>query len=108
MVVLRLVLNEFLSILCKKFTMYTWSSVMKRNFSRHLEIITKKTRINLLSSRIVDESICFKNDHFLPKKPNKLFFHKNLLDFFVRFLGTMFQNTLLIDDMLHKSLFNLC
>jgi len=48
-----------------------------------------------------------KNDHFLPKKPDKPIFHKNLFNFFVQFLGTMFENTLVIDDTLHKSLFNL-
>jgi hypothetical protein len=45
--VLRLGLKEFLSICVKHFIMYTWSLTMKRNFSRHLEIITKKIGIHL-------------------------------------------------------------
>jgi len=76
-------------------------------FLKHLEIIIKKTIVRLPSYRIVDQSPCFKNDHFLLQKPNKLVFHKNLFDFFVQFPSTMFKNTLLIDDMFNKSLFNL-
>jgi hypothetical protein len=73
---------------------------------KHLEIIAKKTGVRLPSSRIVDQSFCFRNDHFLPEKPNKLIFHKNLFNFFAQFASMTFENTLLIDDMLHKSLFN--
>jgi hypothetical protein len=50
--------------------------------------------------------IYFKNDHFLFKKLDKPIFHKSLLDFFVQFLGTTFENTLLTDDTPHKNLFN--
>jgi hypothetical protein len=42
----------------------------------------------------------------LLEKPNKLVSRKNLFHFFVQFPGTMFENTLLIDDTIHKSLFN--
>ncbi len=76
-------------------------------FLKHLEIIIKKTNVHLPTYRIVDRSPCLRNDHFLLHKPNKLVFHKNLFDFFVQFPSTMFKNTLLIDDMFHKSLFNL-
>jgi hypothetical protein len=34
-------------------------------------------------------------------------FHKNFFEFFVQFLGTTFENSLLIDDKPHKSLINL-
>jgi hypothetical protein len=40
------------------------------------------------------------------EKLDKLVFHKNLKDFFWFFLGTTFENTLLVDDMLHKSMFS--
>jgi hypothetical protein len=50
--------------------------------------------------------LCFRNYHFLSKKPNKLIFHKNLEDFFHLFPSRTFENTLLIDDMPHKSMFN--
>jgi hypothetical protein len=43
----------------------------------------------------------------LPEKPNKLVFHKNLEDLFHLFPSTTFENTLLVDDMPHKSTFNL-
>ncbi len=91
--------------LCKFFTVYIWFSAMKKLFLKHLENITKKISIHLSSSRILDQSLCLKNDHFLPEKLDKPFFHKNL-DFFVQFPSMTFENTLLIDDMPHKSLFN--
>jgi hypothetical protein len=43
-VVLRLGLKEFLSTCVKKFMVYIWSSAMKRNFSKHLEIIIENWR----------------------------------------------------------------
>jgi hypothetical protein len=79
---------------------------MKRIFLSHLEIIAKKTGIHLSSYRIVDQLLCFKNDHFLLQKLDKLVFHKNLFDFFVQFPSVTFENTLLIDYTPHKSFFN--
>jgi hypothetical protein len=52
--VLKLGLKEFLSTCVNFFMVYTWFSTMKINFSRHLEIITKKISIRLLFCRIVD------------------------------------------------------
>ncbi len=104
--VLRLGFKEFLSACVKKFTVYIWSLATKKNFLRHQEIIAKKTGVRLPSSRIVDQSFYFRNDHFLPEKPNKLVFHKNLFKFFAQFASTTFENILLIDNMPHKSLFN--
>ncbi len=79
---------------------------MKRNFARHLEIIGEKTIVFVPSSRIVDQMFCFRNEHFLLEKPNKHVLHKNLDNFFHMFPGTNYGNTLLIDDMPHKSMFN--
>ncbi len=107
LVILRFGLKQFLSACVNKFMMYIWSLAMKRIFLKHLEIIIEKTGIPLPSYRIVDQSLCFKNDNFFPQKLNKPIFHKNLFDFFVQFPSMMFKNTLLIDYMLHKSLFNL-
>jgi hypothetical protein len=104
--VLRLGLKEFVSTCVKTFMVYIWSSTLKRNFSRHLEIIVEKTSVCLLSFRIVDQSLYFENDHFLPEKSEKPIFHKNLFNFFVQLPSMMFENTSLIDDMPHKSLFN--
>jgi len=53
-IVLKLGLKELFSTCVKKFTMYIWSLAMKRNFSRHLDIIAEKTKILLLTSRILD------------------------------------------------------
>ncbi len=95
-----------MSACVKKFTVYIWFSAMKRNFLKHLEIITKKIGIHLSSYRIVDQSLCFRNDQFLLQKLDKLVFHKNIFYFFVQFLSMMFENTLLIDDMPHNNLFD--
>jgi hypothetical protein len=79
---------------------------MKRNFSRHLDIIAEKTSILLLSSRILDQTFYFGNDHFLSEKLDKFVFHKNLKDFFHLFPSMTFENTLLVDDMFHKDMFD--
>jgi hypothetical protein len=59
-----------------------------------------------LFSKILDQTFSFKNCHFLLEKLNKPIFHKNLKDFFHLFPSTTFENTLLIDDMPHKSMLN--
>jgi hypothetical protein len=73
---------------------------MKRNFSRHLEVITKKISVLVPFSKIIDQMLCFRIDHFLLEKPNKPIFHENLKDLFRLFLGTTFENALLVDDTL--------
>ncbi len=105
-VVLKPNLKEFLSACVKNFTMYICSSAMKRNFLRHLDIIAEKISVLLLFSKILDQTFSFKNCHFLLEKLNKPIFHKNLKDFFHLFPSTTFENTLLIDDMPHKSMLN--
>jgi hypothetical protein len=105
-IVLKLGLKEFLSTCVKKFMVYIWSLTMKRNFLRHLDNITEKTCVFLSPSRILDQTLYFKNDHFLLKKLDKLVFHKNLKNFFYFFPSVTFENTLLVDDMFHKSMFN--
>ncbi len=57
--------------------------------------------VHLKSSKIVDQTLCFKNEHFLPEKP------KNQMTFFGVFPSTKYENTLLVNDMPYKSLFNL-
>jgi len=105
-IILRPGFKELLSVGVRKFRVYIWSLVMKRNFLRHLEIIIEKTSICLLCFKIVDQLFYFGNDHFLFEKLDKSIFHKNLFDLFVQFPSTMFENTFLIDNTLHKSLFN--
>ncbi len=71
-----------------------------------MDIIIEKTSVLLLTSRILDQTFYFKNDHFLSEKSNKLVFHKNLKDFFCLFPSRTFENTLLVDDTLQKNMFN--
>jgi hypothetical protein len=87
--------------------MYIWSLATKRNFLRHFDIIAKKIGNLLPTFRILDQTFCFRTDHLLLEKPNKPIFHKNLKDVFRLFLGTTFENTLLVDDMFPESMFNL-
>jgi hypothetical protein len=77
-----------------------------RNFARDLEIIKEKTIVFLPSSRIIDQMLCFRNEHFLPERLEKLVFHKNLDNFFHMFLSTNYGNTLLVHDTPHKNMFN--
>jgi hypothetical protein len=86
--------------------MYIWSSATRRNFSRHLEIIMETTNVHFKSSRIVVQTLCFKNEHFLLKKLENHVFHRNIEAFFSVFLGTNYENTLFVDDTPYKSLFN--
>jgi hypothetical protein len=86
--------------------MYIWSSAMRRNFFRHLETIRERIGVHLDSSRISDQALCFKNEHFLLEKLRKLVLHENLNTFFDVFLGMNYENTLLIDNMPYKILFN--
>jgi hypothetical protein len=79
---------------------------MRRNFARHLEIIKEKTIVFLPFSRIIDQTLCFRNEHFLLKKPKNHVFHKNLDDFFRMFLDTNYGSTFLVHDKPHKSMFD--
>jgi hypothetical protein len=76
---------------------------MRKFFSRHLEIIKERINVHLKSSRIINQNLCLKNEHFLLKK---LVFHKNLYSFFDIFPSTNYENTLFVNDTPYKSLFN--
>lgn len=80
---------------------------MRGNFTTQLETIKEKTGVHLDSSRIVDQALCFKNEHFLPKKRKKPILYKNVNTFFNVFPITKYENTLLVDDTPYKSLFHL-
>jgi hypothetical protein len=105
LVVLKPRLKIFLCTCVNKFIIYIWSFAM-RNFARDLEIIKEKTIVFLPSSRIIDQMLCFRNEHFLPKRLEKLVFYKNLDNFFHMFLSTNYGNTLLVHDTPHKNMFN--
>jgi hypothetical protein len=66
-------LKKFLSSCATKFIMYIWFSTMKRKFSNNLEIIKERIVVHLESSRIVDQVLCLKNEHFLPKRSKNIF-----------------------------------
>jgi len=104
--ILRLGLKKFLFSCVIKFIAYIWFSEMRRNFSKHSVLIKKRTNVYLKSARIVDQAICFKNEHFSPKKLEKHVLHKNLNTVFGVFFGTNYANTLLVNDTPYKSLFN--
>jgi hypothetical protein len=82
------------------FIMYIWSFTMKKNFFRHLETIGERIGVHLESSKIVDQRLCFKNEHFLLEKP------KNQMACFWVFPNTNYESILLVNDMPYKSLFN--
>jgi hypothetical protein len=103
LMILRPRLKEFFYSCATKFTVYIWSFAIRRNFSKHLEIIKEGIGVHLESSKIVDHELCFKNEHFLFEKPKKTILHKNLNAFFGVFRGMNYENTLLVDDMLYKS-----
>jgi hypothetical protein len=77
---------------------------MRKLFSKHLETIKERIGVHLESSRIIDQVLCFKNEHFFLEKHEKHVLHKNLNAFFDVFLGMNYENTLFIDDMSYKSL----
>lgn len=106
LVVLKPGLKNFLCTCVNKFIIYIWSFAM-RNFARDLEIIKDKTIVFFPSSRIIDQMLCFRNEHFLPERLEKLVFHKNLHNFFRMFLSTNYGNTFLVHDTPHKNMFNL-
>jgi hypothetical protein len=99
-------LKEFLFTCIKKFTMYIWFLATRKIFARNLEIIIEKFGIVLLSSKILIQTLYFRNDQFLHEKFKKPIFHKNLDHFFHIFPSMTFENTLLVDYMPHKSMFN--
>jgi len=55
---------------------------------------------------MLDKEFCMWNPHFLLEKRNKSIFHKNLDIFFSTYPYTHLGNTLLVDDMPYKSMFN--
>jgi hypothetical protein len=85
-------LREFLSSYAAKFNVYIWSFTMRRNFSKHLEIIRERSGGHLDPSRIVHQALLLKNEHFLLKKP---ILHENLNAFFSIFPNTNCENTCL-------------
>jgi hypothetical protein len=54
LVVLRLVLKEFLFACVKKFIVYIWSLVIKRNFSKQLDTTIEKIGVLLPTSKILN------------------------------------------------------
>jgi len=55
---------------------------------------------------MLNQEFCMWNFHFLPNKPNKPIFHKNLDIFFFTYSYIHTSNTLLVEDMPYKCMFN--
>ncbi len=84
----------------------------------YLRKIAEDTSIEIDLQRIMGWDLCKINKHFLqfPIKPShyhvnhlthdKLIYHKILFDFFLRYFDTHLGNTLLVDDMPHKTYLN--
>jgi hypothetical protein len=51
-----------------------------------LETIREKIGVHFKSSKITNQMLCLKNEHFLLEKPEKLVFHKTQTHFSVSFL----------------------
>jgi hypothetical protein len=79
----------------------------------------KKTSIEINPQRIIGQNLCKINKHFLRflfKRyynhvncpiSDKTIYHKNLSDFFTRYLNIHLGNTLLVDDMPYRTCLNL-
>jgi hypothetical protein len=80
--ILRPRLREFLSSCATKFTMYIWSFVMWKFFSKYLEIIRERTCVHVEFSKIVDQKLCFKMSISSLKSPKSLFCIKTVKHIF--------------------------
>jgi hypothetical protein len=55
---------------------------------------------------MLDQEFCMWNSHFLPNKPNKPIFDKNLDVFFSTYPYTHVGNKFFVDNMPYKNMFN--
>jgi hypothetical protein len=103
---LRPRLKDFLTSCLSQFEVYIWSTARHYNINKYLDKIKEKTQIILDFSKVLRQESCQKNDHFLAIYLEKPIFHENLDVFFLRFSDMHARNTLLIDDMPYKYIFN--
>jgi len=75
-------LKEFMEKYLAQFEVYIWSTTQCHNIYNYLDQIWHKTQIFIHASKVLDQKFCMQNLHFLPNKPNKPIFHKNLDVFF--------------------------
>jgi hypothetical protein len=118
-VVPRPTLKEFLLRCLEQFTVYIWAFAPFLKMNAYLKKIAKGIGIEIDSQRIMGWDLCKINKHFLqfPYKINlnrvnclihdKIIYHKNLFDFFLRYLNIHLGNTLLVNDMPYKTCLNL-
>ncbi len=105
-VVFCLGLKEFLEKCLAQFQVYIWSTTQCHNIYNYLDQIWHKTKIFIHVSKKFDQEFCMWNLHFLLDIPDKLILHNNLDVFFFAYPYIHANNTLLIDDMPYKSMFN--
>jgi hypothetical protein len=85
---------------------YIWSIVHCHNIYNYLDQIWHKTQIPIHVSRVLNQTFCMWNPHFLLDKPNKPIFCKNIDIFFFTFPYIHASNMLFIDNTPYKSVFN--
>jgi hypothetical protein len=56
-----------------------------------LETSRERIGVHFKSSKIIDQMLCLKNDHFLLEMPENLVFHKTPNAFFNVFLGMNYE-----------------
>ncbi len=115
---LKLGLKEFLRRCTKEFIIYFWLLTFPRKVELYLKAIIEGTKIAIPRERISSCELCKINKHVLvaPKytvighlnasQLAKVVYHRNLFDFFVKYLDIHLRNTLLLDETLHKTYMN--
>jgi hypothetical protein len=104
-VIFKLGLKKFLERCVVQFHVYIWSVTQHHNIYSCLEV-WHETQIFINPSRVLNQKFCMQNLHFLSNKPNKPIFLKNFDVLFSMYPYIHTNNTLLIDDMTYKSMFN--
>ncbi len=85
-VILKLRLKEFLERCVAQFHVYIWFPTQRHNIYNYLDQIWHETQILIEPSKVLNQTFCMQNPHFLPNKHGKPIFHKNLDVFFSMFL----------------------
>jgi len=89
-----------------QFHVYIWFVAQHHNIYSCLDQVWHETKIFIDPSKVLNQEFCMQNPYLLLDKPNKSIFHKNFDLFFSMYPYIHTNNTLLIDDMPYKSMFN--
>jgi len=105
-IIVRLGLKEFLERCIAQFHVYIWFPTQYHNIYNYLDQIWHETQIFITCSKVLDQEFYMQTSHFLPNKPNKPNFYKNLNILFSKYPYNHFGNMLFIDDTPCKIMFN--